>query len=287
MLLVERFVDLPGGVRLAYVEQGDPAGIPVLFLHGVTDSWRSFGPTLARLPESIRGFALTQRGHGATTRPESGYGFRDFAGDVAAFLDAFGIPDAVVVGHSMGSGVAQRFAIDQLGRTRGLVLAGSFARLRDNAAVREIWDAHVSKFEDPIDPGFVRNFQESTLARPVPAAFFEMAVAESLLVPARVWRAIFAGFLHEDHSADLAAIAAPTRIVVGDRDALCSRIDQEFLLRAIRGSQLSVYECAGHAMHWEEPERFAAEVAEFAAEVCATAPTRRSPPAATIPSASS
>jgi pimeloyl-ACP methyl ester carboxylesterase len=271
MWLVERFVDLPGGVRLPYVEQGDPGGIPVLLLHGVTDSWRSFGPTLARLPESIRAFALTQRGHGGATRPRTGYRYRDFAADVVAFLDAFEIPAALVVGHSMGSVVAQRFAIDHPARTRGLVLAGSFAALHDNPGVREMWDADVSKLEDPIDPGFVRAFQQSTLAQPVPAPFFEMAVAESLLVPARVWRAIFEGFLHEDHGAELGRIAAPTRIIWGDRDAICTRDDQTALLRAIRGSQLSVYANAGHAMHWEDPERFATEVAEFVASAGASA----------------
>jgi pimeloyl-ACP methyl ester carboxylesterase len=35
-------VELPQGVRLPYVEQGDPLGVPVLLLHGITDSWRSF-----------------------------------------------------------------------------------------------------------------------------------------------------------------------------------------------------------------------------------------------------
>ena len=57
-------VELPTGVTLQYVEQGDPAGIPVLLLHGATDSWRSFEPVLPHLPSSIRAFALTQRGHG-------------------------------------------------------------------------------------------------------------------------------------------------------------------------------------------------------------------------------
>ena len=66
---VERIAELPDGLRLPYVERGDPAGIPVVFLHGITDSWRSFQLVLPHLPPSIRALALTQRGHGDASRP--------------------------------------------------------------------------------------------------------------------------------------------------------------------------------------------------------------------------
>lgn len=56
----------------------------------------------------------------------------------------------------------------------------------------------------------------------------------------------------------------PTLLVWGDRDAFCFRSDQEALLKAIPGSQLVVYEGAGHGLHWEEPERFAADLVSFA-----------------------
>ena len=62
-------VKLSNGVTLPYVEQGDPSGVPVVLLHGITDSWRSFAPVLPSLPASIHAFALTQRGHGDADRP--------------------------------------------------------------------------------------------------------------------------------------------------------------------------------------------------------------------------
>lgn len=118
-------VDLPHRVKLPYAEQGDPSGVPVLLLHGYTDSWRSFEPVLPHLPDSIRAFAITQRGHGDVDRPATGYRTRDFAGDVLAFADALGRGPVVVVGHSMGSTNAQRFAMDHPDRVLGLVLAGA------------------------------------------------------------------------------------------------------------------------------------------------------------------
>jgi pimeloyl-ACP methyl ester carboxylesterase len=256
-------VELPNQVTLSYVEQGDVSGIPVLFLHGVTDSWHSYEPVFAHLPDSIHAFGLTQRGHGDASRPAKGYRFNDFASDLAAFMDALQIEPAVIVGHSMGSVVAQRFAIDFPERTLGLVLVGSFATLRGNPGVQELWDSAISGLTDPVDPGFVREFQQSTLAQPVPQAFFEDVVAESLKVPARVWRAAFEGFLEDDFSGELYKIEAPTLIVWGDQDAFCPLSDQERLMAEIRGARLVVYTGAGHALHWEQPGRFAFELTGF------------------------
>ena len=188
--MVVTSIELSTAVRLQYVEQGEPSGIPVVLLHGVTDSWRSFEPVLPHLPGTIHAVALTQRGHGDATRP-SGYRTRDFTADVAAFLDAVGLESAVLVGHSMGATNAMRFAIDHPERTSVLVLLGAFAAYRENTMLKEFWESSIAPLRDPIDPAFVREFQLSTLAQPVPAAFIDTVVAESLKVPARVWRAIF------------------------------------------------------------------------------------------------
>ncbi len=263
MVPVVKSVQLPGRVRLEYVEQGDPAGVPVVMLHGVTDSWHSFEPVLPHLPDSIRAFALTQRGHGDADRPASGYRTRDFAADVAGFADALGLGSVVIVGHSMGSTNAKRFAIDYPGRTRGLVLVGAFASYRSNPTLVEFWESAVSTLTDPIAPGFAREFQESTLARPVPAAFLDTVVRESLKVPARVWRAAFAELFEDDFAAELGKIAAPSLVLWGDRDGFARRADQEVLVAGIAGSRLEIYEGTGHALHWEEPERFAAELTAF------------------------
>ena len=218
---------------------------------------------LPHLPSSIHAFALSQRGHGDSSRPETGYSYHDFAADLAAFMDALKIEAAIIAGHSMGSSVAQRFAIDHPERTLGLMLTGASATLRGNPAIVELWDSTVSNLTDPIDPDFVREFQASTLAQPVPEAFFETVVRESLKVPARVWRATFGDFLADDFSGELGRIKAPVLIVWGDKDALCLRSDQEAALTAIAGAQLVVYAGAGHAPHWEEPSRFAAELVRF------------------------
>lgn len=101
-------IALPTGVTLPCVDRGPADGAPVVLLHGVTDSWRSFEPLLPHLPGSIRAIVPSLRAHGDADRPEGSYRPADFAADVAALLDRLGIDEAVLAGHSMGSAVALR-----------------------------------------------------------------------------------------------------------------------------------------------------------------------------------
>ena len=48
--LTVKIVDVSRNVKLTYVERGDGSGVPVIFLHGYLDSWRSFELVLAQLP---------------------------------------------------------------------------------------------------------------------------------------------------------------------------------------------------------------------------------------------
>jgi pimeloyl-ACP methyl ester carboxylesterase len=264
MNAVDKTIELPGRTRLAYCEHGDENGTPVIALHGVTDSHRSFDPLLPYLPRSLRWLSLTQRGHGDSGRPEAGYRPSDFAGDVAAFMDALGLRRAIVLGHSMGANNALRFALDHPSRLWGLVLAGATPAFARNLDVIEFWRREIAVLVDPIPPSFAEEFQRSTLAQPVAPEFLQKVVGESLKVPARVWRAAFDGFMRDDFSDELPAIEVPTLIVWGRHDAYCRRQDQQALCAAIAGSRLVVYDDAGHTPHWEEPRRFANDVAAFA-----------------------
>jgi len=259
-------VELPKRVKLQYVEQGDPSGVPVVLVHGVTDSWRSFEPVLPHLPESIHAFALSQRGHGDADRSASAYRPRDFAADLAAFMDALDIDSAVIAGHSMGSYGAQRFAMDHPERTLRLVLIGSFTNWRENQIVAEFWEEALSKLTDPIDPEFMREFQESPLMEP---AFLETVVRDALKVPAREWREAWKALMDTDHSGELGKIEAPTLIVWGDQDELIPRSEQDALAAAIASSRLEVYPGIGHGLHWDAPERFANDLVAFVENVAA------------------
>lgn len=259
---VEKQVVLSTGVTLRYVEQGSRRGIPVIFLHGYTDSHRSFDLNLPRFPRRFHVFALDQRGHGDSSKPACCYEQADFAADVPAFMDAVGLERASLVGHSMGSFIAHHVAVEFPERVERLVLIGSAPTIAGNPVALELKSA-VDTLTDPIDPEFVRAFQASTFFRPIPESFLDTAVAESLKVPADIWQQALDGLLAEDHSDRLDEIDAPTLILFGDQDIFVTAAEQAVLDAEIPDSKLIVFEQTGHGTHVERPREVTRAIARF------------------------
>ena len=255
--------DLATGVRLHYAEQGDPDGDAIIFLHGYSDSWYSFSLVLPLLSPEYHAFALTGRGHGDSDKPECCYTVDDFAADVDAFMDALGIEKATLVGHSGGTLIATRAALSYPRRVRRLVLIGSAVTGANNEAMAGLGQ-FVRTLEDPVEPEFAREFQESTIYHPVPEEFLKMAISESLKLPARVWRDYMEGvILTPDHASRLGEIGAPTLILWGEHDAMFPREDQDRLASAMPDATLEAYPETGHAVHWERPERVVLNLETF------------------------
>lgn len=251
------------GVDLDVIQSGDPAGVPLVLLHGLSDSNVSMRLLMDRLPNWIRAIAITQRGHGDSSKPAGPYAVSAFVADLNTALDRLGVSRAFILGHSMSSVIAQRFAIRHPERVSGLVLVGAFPGLRGNPAVADFYEAEIAGLEDPIDPAFALAFQESTLSQPVPPPFLDLVVRESLKLPANAWREILQDLMADDTTADLAGVSAPTVLLWGDQDGFVSRQDQERLLSALPNAALSVFEDTGHAPHWEAPAPFAQQLTDF------------------------
>jgi pimeloyl-ACP methyl ester carboxylesterase len=258
-----RFSDirLKTGVRLRYAEQGNPSGPTVIMLHGYSDSWFSYSRILPLMDAKYHIYVLDQRGHGDSDRPASGYTFPDFAADVLAFMDAKGLKEAAIVGHSMGSFIAQYVAAAAPERITRLVLVGSATTVR-NDVVFELQRA-VNQLNDPIPSKFVREFQTGILFQPVPDEFINRVIKESLKLPAHVWRAVMEGMLASDASARLSRIKARTLIIWGDQETIFSRAEQDALTSAIPNAVLKVYPKTGHGPNWERPEQFAKDLKDF------------------------
>jgi non-heme chloroperoxidase len=250
-------------VTLHYAEQGDPAGEAIIFLHGYSDSWFSFSGVLPLLSPEYHAFALTERGHGDSDKPQCCYTLDDFAADVDAFMEALSIEKATLVGGSGGAFIAQRVALSYPHRVSRLVLIGSGVTLLDNESVMGLGEEMLA-LEDPISPEFVREFQESMAYHPVPEEFLAAVVSDSLKLPARVWRDYWEGVvLAPDHAARLGEIDAPTLILWGEQDIIFSCEEQERLAAAIPGATLKVYPETGHAVHWDRPEEVVRDLETF------------------------
>jgi pimeloyl-ACP methyl ester carboxylesterase len=110
------------GMRLHYVEWGERAAPPLLFLHGGGQTCRTWDVVCHELSQDHRCIALDQRGHGDSEWSyELDYGVDAHAGDVAALIEALALAPLVIIGMSLGGLTALSYALRQPDTVSGLV----------------------------------------------------------------------------------------------------------------------------------------------------------------------
>ena len=224
-------------LRLRYLEQGPGEGDAVLMLHGIGDSSFSFSRVLPLLPANLRVIVPDQRGHGDSDRPQGSYSMDEFAVDALELLDVLNVPRVTLVGHSMGSFSARRAAAFAAGRVDRLVLIGA-GPSGDNAVIREV-AAAIDTLTDPVDPAWVRGFQQATSSDQLPREFFERVVSESLKLPARVWKAAIAGIMAYRAVED--RIECDTLVIGGEGDTVFSVSEQQEVADRIPNARLRLF----------------------------------------------
>ena len=127
----EHLIPTPDGGQLHVEECG--TGRPVLLLHGHGASMRTFSLMAAPLAAGgCRVIALDQRGFGRSSPVPPMFGFPGLVDDAATVLEHLDLRNAIVVGHSMGGGVALGLAVDRpeivAQRVAGIVLVNSSGR---------------------------------------------------------------------------------------------------------------------------------------------------------------
>jgi len=254
-------IHLNGGITLHYAEQGDVGGPVILFLHGFVDSWHSFESVLPLIPKEYHAYALDQRGHGNSSKPQSSYEISDFADDIESFMNAQDIKKAILVGHSMGGLIAQQVALATQEAVSHLILLGTSAKPVNDDLLE--FSEDVAKLNDPVDAEFIRDFQLSTIQQELPEGFLETLLAESGKPPAHVWRAALTGLLAYDARAGLRQLNTPTLVLWGDQDKVFLKKDQDLLRSLISNITFRTYKQTGHALHWERPSKVAQDIIRF------------------------
>ena len=259
---IEQSIELPTGVTLSYVEHGRTDGIAMIFLHGFTDSWHSYEYVLNKFPTNFHAIAISQRGHGNSTKTARTDDTKYFVADVAAFIREKNLGPCIIVGHSLGGLITQRFALDYPELTKAIVIVNSEPSFNDNPGIPD-FVAEIKKLRDPVDPEFAEAFQWSTVAKPMDSSVVNKFIDESLKVPARVWQSVGDLLMTTDFSKELQNIQVPALILWGDRDGICNLNGQQQLREGLTNSKLVVYNGTGHAIHWEDGDRFVLDVTAF------------------------
>lgn len=198
------------GLQIAYFDEGDPAGDPVLMIHGFASTacvnWVYPGWLRTLGDAGYRVIALDNRGHGASDRPHDPEAYYPslMAADAAALLTHLGIEQAHVMGYSMGARNAAFLAIEHGHRVRSLVFGGLGIGLCDGVGDWDpIADALLAPSIDDVTHARGRMFR----------AFAEQTHSDRFALAAciRTSRVLV-------DRADIAKVDIPTLIAVGTKD---------------------------------------------------------------------
>lgn len=250
-----------GGRSLYALRRG--SGEPLLLVQGMSGTHAAWGePFLSALDDGFDVVAYDHRGIGRSDPADGPFAITDLADDAVALLDALGIPDAHVLGISMGGMVAQEIALRHPGRVRTLALGctyagGAGAALTDEATMSRLAEAMMSgDRERAIRTGYEINVSQAFAADDANWEPFR-AMATAVPAPLPTIMLQLQAIVAHDAQERLAQIAHPTVVVHGDEDRMLPVANASLIAGAIPDARLEILEGIGHLFWWEAPERAA------------------------------
>ena len=267
---LKKTIALPNGEVLAYVEMGNPAGRPVVMVHGYTDSARDWVPMLPYVAKQFHLILVDIRGHGHSGKPECCYNRLDFAYDIKLLLDALHVPKADFVGHSLGTIIIQTFAEYWPERTRRVVLISSTGGMPPDAPKKPPqfdFAAAIRNLKEPIDadsPFMIAWWSSPT---PVDPDFIARERKDAAAIPLRVWLAVLdqtlSGDVYAELQRTLPRLKAPTLLIWGSEDPIMEEPMRKSLRDALPHAEVKIFDGLGHNPFWEDPAGVAQVVNAF------------------------
>lgn len=263
-----KYVNLSTGIRMYYMEAGDPQAEPLLLIHGLCDSSRIWRRPMCELAKRFHIYAVDFRGSGQTDKPkEFAYMPAEHALDLVAFLNAVNVRSAYVMAHSMGTMIAQALAFTAPDRVKKLFLAAPMVRGLDNAeALRAQYDQY-GAMDTAAMPQ--KQLQELFLPYPencrdpeFPEGFFETLRG----IPAWAIRAAWFGVNMADHRRFTQFIQAPVMLIWGNRDDVLDEEYQKEVRACFPDATYLVMEGISHEVPNEMPEKLAELATKFFSE---------------------
>ncbi len=264
-----RFVEIHGHAR-AYRMCGQ--GPALLLLHGIGDSSASWVPLMRPLARRYTVIAPDLLGHGESAKPRADYSVASFANGMRDLLDVVGIDKATVVGHSLGGGVAAQLAYQHPTRVERLVLVSSGGVAREVSPCLRLASTPLADMVLPLlrlppvrlatmagievlrRSGTDLGRDAEELGR-ILDAVGEVAARGAFSRTLRSvvdWRGQVVTMLDRSYLTQAMAVL----LVWGGHDGVIPVGHGHLAQAAMPGSELVVFDDAGHFPHHHDPDRF-------------------------------
>ena len=274
----DRYVDA-NGLKLHYLEWGDPAGPPMMLLHGFAQTCHSWDFVALSFSDKYRVIALDQRGHGDSEwAPDGDYTPETQQKDIAAVVDGLGLNDFVLMGLSMGGRNSFTYAGNHTEKIKALVIvdagpqnmrAGSgnirnFVQQEDELDSVAAFVDRVLKYNPRRDPVQVRGSIIHNL-KELPSGKWtwkydkilrsqDRKIGSDPEMEKRLW-------------SYLENIQCPVLVVRGGASDIMALETAESMRARIPNARLTTVEGAGHLVMGDRPAGFQKAVTDFLAGV--------------------
>lgn len=247
-------------MELNAIESGE--GPPLVLLHGLFGQARNFGVLQRRLAAGRRVIALDLRNHGASPHAPS-LDYAAMADDVAESLGARGIGAAEVMGHSMGGKVAMTLALSHPSRVSRLLVSDIAP-----VAYPPRWEGLIAAMA-ALPPGTPRAAADAALAGAEPDAGVRAFILSNRRPDGSGWRiglegiAASIGAIMGWAAPEAAPFAGPTLFVAGETSRYIRTEDRPAIRALFPNARFLTVKGAGHWVHADQPEGFAAVMEGF------------------------
>ena len=261
-------------IRLFCEEAG--AGRPLVFAHAYPMGRRMWGPQVAHFQRGYRVITYDCRGFGNSEAPQDpeAYSQSHSVEDLRGLLQGLGLPQAAVVGLSMGGNIALHLALNYPALVAGVVICDTGAGSEDPGQHRAVTEAWARAAET----GGIQAFVAAILAHPIWADYAARGPAQAATMREMITAHPPHGVAHtarrtlgqrppifalEDR---LQAMSVPALILVGEHDLPCLA-PSRFMSQKIPKARHHVMEGCGHFNNLERPGEFNQVVERFLLEI--------------------
>jgi len=237
---------------------------PLIALHGLTGSGACWTPLARALEPDYDVVMPDARGHGESDAPLHGYQYRDHAGDVLGLIETLGLDAPVVLGHSMG-GMTAALVASEAGTAIGAVILADPTFLSPEGQ-RLVFESDViEQHQRMLKLDKAAALAQARLQRPHRSPeLIELIVDARLKTHMRAFDVLVPP--NPDYRALLSDICVPILLIVGDNGVVPVEAAQEMLTLNPRLRYERIAD-AGHGLHYDQPDRFAAAVRSFLQDV--------------------
>ena len=251
--------------RFAYEAAGDPGAIPLIFLHGIGGAARAWRGQLATFADRFRAIAWDMPGYGGSA-PLASVSIAALAEALQQFIAQLGVSRPVLVGHSIGGMIVQKWLVQSPKLARAVVLAQTSPAF--GKADGDWQKSFIAARLGPLDRGETMKSLAPSLVKelvgddPDPNG---MEVARDCMgsVPEASYRAMMLALIGFDQRSTLGNISVPTLLLSGSKDNNAPAPMMAKTATYIPGAEYVELPGVGHLANLERPKAFDEALAGF------------------------